>query len=205
MAFFDALRCVMASWWPKAFAGLAAVVLVGCATPPGSVGLARAVAAAPVVAAVHVPAVVEHRAPYVSSVPPLGLEPTALAAPKLPDAALEPSADAGAHWTQRGLASWYGKKFNGRRTASGERFYATGLTAAHRTLPIPCYVRVRHVASGKEVIVRINDRGPFHSARVLDLSYAAAQKLGIVSQGSAEVEIERLSDDDMRVGSLAPR
>ena len=198
MAFFDAVRGSMTSCRPKVFAGLTAILLVGCATPPGSLGLARTDAAAPA----HVPAVAPRRA---SSVPPLGLEPAALAAPKLPDAVPEPSLDAGAHWTQRGLASWYGKKFNGRRTASGERFYATGLTAAHRTLPIPCYVRVRHVASGKEVIVRINDRGPFHSARVLDLSYAAAQKLGIVSQGSAEVEIERLSDDDMRVGSLAPR
>ena len=99
-------------------------------------------------------------------------------------------------WTQRGLASWYGKRFNGRRTASGERFSASGLTAAHRTLPLPSYVRVRRVANGEEVIVRINDRGPFHSARVLDLSYAAAKKLGILGLGSAEVEIELLSAEE---------
>ncbi len=104
-------------------------------------------------------------------------------------------------WKQRGLASWYGQKFHGRRTASGELFSLYGLTAAHRTLPIPSYVRVRHVASGKEVIVRVNDRGPFHSNRVLDLSYAAALKLGIVSMGSAEVELERLTFDDIRTGA----
>jgi rare lipoprotein A len=104
-------------------------------------------------------------------------------------------------WKQRGLASWYGQKFHGRRTASGELFSLYGLTAAHRTLPIPSYVRVRHVASGKEVIVRVNDRGPFHSNRVLDLSYAAAVKLGIVAMGSAEVELERLTFDDIRTGA----
>lgn len=104
-------------------------------------------------------------------------------------------------WKQRGLASWYGQKFHGRRTASGELFSLHGLTAAHRTLPIPSYVRVRHIASGREVIVRVNDRGPFHSSRVLDLSYAAALKLGIVAMGSAEVEIERLTFDDIRTGA----
>ncbi|MBC7700575.1 septal ring lytic transglycosylase RlpA family protein [Aquabacterium sp.] len=104
-------------------------------------------------------------------------------------------------WKQRGLASWYGQKFHGRRTASGELFSLYGLTAAHRTLPIPSYVRVRHIASGKEVIVRVNDRGPFHSSRVLDLSYAAALKLGIVAMGSAEVELERLTFDDIRTGA----
>lgn len=100
-----------------------------------------------------------------------------------------------APWKQRGRASWYGKSFDGRRTASGERFSASALTAAHRTLPIPSYARVRLVAGGREVIVRVNDRGPFHSARVLDLSYAAAQKLGIVELGSAEVEIESVSSN----------
>lgn len=104
-------------------------------------------------------------------------------------------------WKQRGQASWYGQKFQGRRTASGELFSVYGMTAAHRTLPIPSYVRVRHVASGREVIVRVNDRGPFHSSRVLDLSYAAAVKLGIVAMGSAEVELERLTFDDIRTGA----
>lgn len=101
---------------------------------------------------------------------------------------------------QRGLASWYGTKFHGRRTASGEVYSMYGMTAAHRTLPIPSYARVRELRSGKEIIVRINDRGPFHSSRVLDLSYTAALKLGVLSRGSAEVEIERLTFEDIRTG-----
>jgi rare lipoprotein A len=104
-------------------------------------------------------------------------------------------------WKERGLASWYGTKFHGRRTASGELFSMYGLTAAHRTLPIPSYARVRHVGTGKEIIVRVNDRGPFHSARVMDLSYAAAVKLGITGAGSAQVEIERLTFDEIRSGA----
>lgn len=101
---------------------------------------------------------------------------------------------------QRGLSSWYGDPFHGRKTASGETFDKYAFTAAHPTLPIPSYVRVRHVKSDKEVIVRINDRGPFHGARILDLSLAAAQALGVTNQGTAEVEIERLTFDDIRTG-----
>ena len=104
-------------------------------------------------------------------------------------------------WKEKGVASWYGTKFHGRRTASGEMFSMYGMTAAHRTLPIPSYARVRNVRTGKEIIVRINDRGPFHSSRVMDLSYAAAVKLGIVSTGSAPVEIERLTFDEIRTGA----
>ncbi len=104
---------------------------------------------------------------------------------------------------QRGLASWYGNQFHGKRTASGEVFSMYGMSAAHRTLPIPSYARIRNVANGKEVIVRINDRGPFHAARVLDLSYTAAAKLEILARGSAEVEIERLTFDDIRTGRWA--
>jgi rare lipoprotein A len=104
-------------------------------------------------------------------------------------------------WKERGLASWYGTKFHGRKTASGELFSMYGLTAAHKTLPIPSYARVRNLSTGKEIIVRVNDRGPFHSSRVMDLSYAAAVKLGIMSVGSAQVEIERLTFDDIRTGA----
>jgi len=102
---------------------------------------------------------------------------------------------------ERGVASWYGKKFHGRRTASGELFSMYGLTAAHRTLPIPSYARVTDVRSGKAVIVRVNDRGPFHSSRVMDLSYAAAVKLGVAARGSAEIEVERLTFEDIRTGA----
>ena len=114
--------------------------------------------------------------------------------------AYEPVA-ADVSWKERGQASWYGTKFHGRRTASGEMFSMYGLTAAHRTLPIPSYARVRNLANGKETIVRVNDRGPFHSNRVMDLSYAAAVKLGVVSAGSAQVEIERLTFDEIRSGA----
>ncbi len=96
------------------------------------------------------------------------------------------------NFTQRGIASWYGKKFNGQRTASGEKYDMYAMTAAHPTLPIPSYARVTNVATGKSVVVRINDRGPFLHDRAIDLSYTAAHKLGIVGHGSQEVEIESL-------------
>jgi rare lipoprotein A len=107
-------------------------------------------------------------------------------------------------WSERGAASWYGQKFHGRRTASGEVYSMYGLTAAHRTLPIPSYARVRNVRNGKEVIVRVNDRGPFHAQRVMDLSYAAAVKLDIAATGTGEVEISRLTFDDIRAAAAAP-
>jgi rare lipoprotein A len=93
---------------------------------------------------------------------------------------------------QRGVASWYGKKFHGQKTASGETYDMYAMTAAHPILPIPSYVRVTHLKSGKQVIVRINDRGPFHSGRVIDLSYAAAHRLGLIGSGSAEVTVDSI-------------
>ncbi|MDB5798925.1 MAG: septal ring lytic transglycosylase RlpA family protein [Paucimonas sp.] len=98
---------------------------------------------------------------------------------------------------QRGIGSWYGKKFHGQKTSSGEPYDMFKMTAAHPTLPIPSYARVTHVASGKQVIVRINDRGPFHSGRIIDLSYTAALKLGYVGRGSGEIEVERLLPDEI--------
>lgn len=95
-------------------------------------------------------------------------------------------------FSQTGVASWYGRQFHGRKTASGETFDMNALTAAHRTLPLNCYVRVTNEKNGKSVVVKINDRGPFHGNRVLDLSYGAAKKLGIVDAGSAKVRIERV-------------
>jgi rare lipoprotein A len=93
---------------------------------------------------------------------------------------------------QRGIASWYGRRFHGQKTASGEPYDMYAMTAAHPTLPVPSYVRVTHLASGRSVVVRVNDRGPFHASRIIDLSYAAAAKLGFVQAGSAEVQIEAL-------------
>ena len=101
---------------------------------------------------------------------------------------------------EKGLASWYGKKFHGHRTASGEAYNMYAMTAAHKTLPIPSYARVRNPANGKEVIVRVNDRGPFSPGRVIDLSYTAALKLGVLN-GVAQVEITRITQDDIRTGT----
>ena len=95
-------------------------------------------------------------------------------------------------YRQRGMASWYGRKFHGQRTASGEIYDMYAMSAAHPTLPIPSYARVTRVATGRSVIVRINDRGPFHQGRMIDLSYAAALKLGFAHLGSAEVELESI-------------
>ena len=100
---------------------------------------------------------------------------------------------------ETGLASWYGRKFHGRPTASGEIYDMYASTAAHRTMPIPSYALVRNPANGREVVVRVNDRGPFHADRIIDLSYAAALKLD-VHRGVARVEVRRLTHDDIRSG-----
>ena len=93
---------------------------------------------------------------------------------------------------QAGKASWYGKRYHGQKTSSGEVYDMFGMTAAHTTLPLPSYVRVTNPANGKSVIVRVNDRGPFHADRIIDLSYAAAYKLRLTSAGSGDVEVETI-------------
>jgi rare lipoprotein A len=102
--------------------------------------------------------------------------------------------------SERGLASWYGRKFHGRPTSSGEPYDMYAMTAAHKTMPIPSYARVRNPANGREVIVRINDRGPFHAGRVIDLSYTAAFKLGVLN-AVAPVEVERITQGAIRTGA----
>lgn len=97
------------------------------------------------------------------------------------------------NFKQRGIATWYGKKFNGEHTSSGDIYDMYAMTAAHPTLPLPSYARVTNLANKKSVVVRINDRGPFMDDRIIDLSYTAAFKLGIVGDGSAEVEVESLT------------
>jgi rare lipoprotein A len=94
--------------------------------------------------------------------------------------------------SQEGLASWYGRRFHGKKTASGEPYDMYAMTAAHPTLPIPSYARVTALDNGKSVVVRINDRGPFHSSRIIDLSYTAAHKLGYLARGSTRVRVESL-------------
>jgi rare lipoprotein A len=106
------------------------------------------------------------------------------------------------NFRERGMASWYGKKFNGQRTSSGEIYDMYAMTAAHPTLPLPSYARVTNLANHKSVIVRINDRGPFMKDRIIDLSYTAAYKLGIIGDGSAEVEVDSI-DPNVTVNSIA--
>jgi rare lipoprotein A len=104
-----------------------------------------------------------------------------------------PSAD---NYVERGIASWYGTKFHGRLTSSREPYDIYQMTAAHKTLPLPTYVRVTHLENGKSVVVRVNDRGPFHDNRIIDLSYAAAVRLGIQAQGTGLVEVRALNPAD---------
>ena len=98
----------------------------------------------------------------------------------------------GRNYVERGGASWYGTKFHGQRTSSGEPYDLYGMTAAHRSLPIPSYARVTNLANNKSVVVRINDRGPFHSKRIIDLSYTAAMKLDIFGHGTGQVEVRAI-------------
>ena len=107
----------------------------------------------------------------------------------------------GQPYRAQGPASWYGKKYHGKPTSNGERYDMYGMTAAHPTLPIPSYVRVTRVATGKTVVLRINDRGPFLGGRVIDLSYVAAHKLGVLSPGSAEVIVERIMPQQIANGT----
>jgi rare lipoprotein A len=93
-------------------------------------------------------------------------------------------------YKERGLASWYGRKFHNQKTSTGEVYDMYAMTAAHPTLPLPSYVRVTSLATGRSVVVRVNDRGPFHAGRIIDLSYAAAYRIGIAQAGSGEVEVE---------------
>lgn len=104
--------------------------------------------------------------------------------------------DSAEGYRQRGTASWYGSKFHGQPTSSGERYDLYRATAAHRTLPLPTYAEVTNLDNGRRVVVRINDRGPFHSDRIIDLSYAAAVKIGIVEQGTGRVEVRAITFDD---------
>jgi rare lipoprotein A len=93
---------------------------------------------------------------------------------------------------QTGVASWYGKRFHGQKTSSGELYDMYAMSAAHPTLPIPSYARVTNLANGRSVVVRVNDRGPFHASRIIDLSYAAAYRLGYIQAGSARVEVQAI-------------
>lgn len=106
-------------------------------------------------------------------------------------------------YRERGMGSWYGRKFHGQRTSSGEPYDMYAMTAAHPVLPIPSYARVINPSNGRSVVVRINDRGPFRTGRIIDLSYTAAWKLGYASSGSTLVEVEAVTPEE--IAALAPR
>jgi peptidoglycan lytic transglycosylase len=107
---------------------------------------------------------------------------------------------------EQGLASWYGRRYHRKKTSSGELYDMYAMTAAHPTLPIPSYARVTHLASGRSVVVRINDRGPFLGGRVIDLSYVAAYKLGYIGSGSASVDVEAIvPGEPLRVVPATPQ
>ena len=110
--------------------------------------------------------------------------------------------DSSADYRERGVASWYGKDFHGRSTANGETYDMYGLSAAHKTLPIPTWVEVTHLDNGRRIIVRVNDRGPFIDGRIIDLSYGAASELDMIESGTARVEVRALG---VPVGGELPR
>jgi len=105
-------------------------------------------------------------------------------------------------YVQRGTASWYGSKFHGRRTSSGEPYDMHLATAAHKTLPLPTYAEVTNLDNGKMVVVKINDRGPFKDNRIIDLSYGAALRLGVIATGTAPVEVRAIDPSSLRYASV---
>jgi rare lipoprotein A len=108
-------------------------------------------------------------------------------------------------YVERGIASWYGTKFHGRSTSSGEPYDMYAMTAAHKSLPLPTYVQVTNLRNGRSTIVKVNDRGPFHENRIIDLSYAAATKLGILGQGTGLVEVKALDPHQPQQSAPPPR
>jgi rare lipoprotein A len=110
-------------------------------------------------------------------------------------------------YLERGVASWYGPTFHGENTSNGEKYNMYGMTAAHKTLPLPCYARVTNLKNGRSIVVRINDRGPFVANRLIDLSYTAASKLDMLKEGTTLVEVRALTvqePDDLTRSAEAP-
>lgn len=133
---------------------------------------------------------------------PLDLHPTANRPYTIANRRFKPMADR-RPFRQRGLASWYGEPFHGRKTATGERYDMGEMTAAHPTLPLPSLARVTNVRTGTSIVVRVNDRGPFAGNRIIDLSHAAARQLGFVADGLATVDVELLLPDEGLTADVA--
>lgn len=173
---------------------LVAMLLTGCSTTPPGASTGEAAAPAPIPPAVpRKPSPAPK--PKASAPAPAPVQPPEAAAPSAPAESGDISAPDG-ELVGKGIASWYGPGLHGRRTASGERFDSYEFTAAHRTLPFGTRVCVRSAITGKAVVVRINDRGPFTKGRVIDLSKAAAQELGLAGLGIKPVELWRLGTDE---------
>jgi len=183
--------------WPRGLVAVAVLALASCGTAPPKRGGYYQNDGPPDRAAAD-PAATPDAVPRVEPVHPRANRPyTALGGSYVPltgDVAFR----------QRGLASWYGKQFHGNRTASGEIYDMMAMTAAHPTLPIPSYVRVTALRSGRSVIVRVNDRGPFNSPRLIDLSYAAAKQLEMVDSGEARVRLELINDTPDQMVIMEP-
>jgi rare lipoprotein A len=172
-------------------AALVVLTLAGCATPPR-----RPVPSVPPPSPVPLPSQPPTDVAAVPDAVPRREPRSSLGNPPFYSVAgrryaLLASADG---YVERGVASWYGPDFHGGRTATGELYDMYGMTAAHKTLPIPCYARVTNLSNGRSVIVRINDRGPFVADRLIDLSYTAAAKLDMIRHGTAFVQVETLSE-----------
>lgn len=180
---------------PPARALPAAVTLTAALLLGGCGALRPPLTAAPAPPPAALPSAPRELPPSVGRIDPLtpGIPGIEALPPGVPEAAP----------VQTGIASWYGRPFHGRRTASGERYDMHALTAAHRTLPMPSYALVRNPANDRQVIVRINDRGPFKRGRIVDLSYAAAKVLGI--RGVAPVELRPLRIEEVTAEARAPR
>lgn len=181
----------------------ATLLLVGCGTlraPDSETAPVTAPSPAPMAIPAPTPAPPPKPVPSTDAVP--RVERIAKGAPNAPYEVRGESYDpenADVPIVQAGVASWYGKPFHGRPTASGELYDMHAMTAAHKTMPLPSYARVRNPANGREVIVRVNDRGPFKPNRIIDLSFAAARRLGIA--GIAAVEVTRLTHEQIRSGA----
>ncbi len=192
--------------WPLPTALLLlAAVLAGCASGPQRSGSAPTGSALPTRPAPSPDGADAKPPPDLARVPDAEpkVEPIRSGGPNKPYAVLGRDytpITQDAPFTERGIASWYGPRFHGKRTASGEVYNMYAMTAAHPTLPIPSYARVRNPANGREVVLRINDRGPFHAGRIVDLSYTAALKLDLL-RGVGPVELQRITFDEIRSGA----
>lgn len=176
--------------------------LAGCVAPPAAAPEVGPASAAPTDTGTGLRTPQEAPAKADTS---LGIVPPPVTGPALPPTLAEPAQGPGGVLLGSGIASWYADKFQGRLTASGERFDNGEFTAAHPTLPFGTHVCVRSLVNGRAVVVRINDRGPFTPGRIIDLSQAAAQELGMMGLGIKPVELWRLSSDADACPDAAPQ